>query len=95
MKEVDLKEAEIEIRFDGLGTFGIHDGVFNGIVFVNRVGYYFQCSVNSDDSIDFRDCAHDWGLNADANEELAKSVGWENILKILKKAYEQYKSEEI
>lgn len=87
MSKINL--SEIEIAFDGPGEYGLHDGFFNAIAIIDGKEYDFQCCAESD-PIDFNDCGFDWGLSRDANNDIAKKVGWDNVLVLLEKAYSQY-----
>lgn len=90
MNKINLNLNDIEIKFDGMGDYGIHDGFFNAIAVIDGEEYDFQCCSDGDESVDFNDCGHDWGLSGEANEKIAKKIGEENVLYLLKKAYEEY-----
>ncbi len=79
---------KIEIKFNGLGEYGIHDGFFNAIAVIDGIDYDFQCC--ADDDINFNDCGFDDGLCRDANEQLAEKIGWESVLELLERAYNEY-----
>lgn len=77
------------IKFSGPGEYGIHNGFFNVIVVVDGKEYDIQCCADND-VIDFDDCGFDWGISRDVNYELAEVIGWDNVLRLLKKAYNEY-----
>lgn len=80
----------VEIKFEGWGDYGVHDGFFNAIAVIEGVEYDFQCCAESEGGIDFSDCGYDDGLCGDANKKLAGVIGWENVLELLKEAYREY-----
>jgi len=80
---------DIEIKFEGLGAYGIHHGFFNGIAVIEDKEYAFQCCCEGKIT-DFSDCGFDWGVCRDANHNLAKAIGWENVLFLIEEAYKQY-----
>ncbi|NLP01041.1 MAG: hypothetical protein GX089_00960 [Fibrobacter sp.] len=87
---MDLSKVIIKFTDDGIGEYGLHDGFFNAIAIVEGKEYNFQCCCTENDTINFSDCGYNDGICGDVNESLADLVGWDGVLAILKKAYEEY-----
>jgi hypothetical protein len=88
----NINIQNVEVKFDGAGEYGVHDGFFNAIAVIDGVEYDFQCCAEQDGTVDLNDCGYDWGICADANEKIAEKIGWENLLDLIERAYSEYLS---
>jgi len=80
----------VEIKFEGMGDYGLHDFFFNAIAKVDGIEYDFQCCSDDNKTINLNDCGYDEGICKDVNEKLANVVGWDGVLNLIKKAYREY-----
>lgn len=85
-----MNKYNINFDGDGFGEYGVHDGFFNAVVTIDGTDYDFQCCTDENDSINWDDCGYNDGICGDVNEKLADLVGWDGVLAILIKAYEEY-----
>ena len=85
---------DVEIKFDGMGDYGFHDGFFNAIAVIDGNEFDFQCCSNNNETVDdFNDCGYNEGICGDVNETIASVVGWDGVLHLLETAVKEYEHE--
>lgn len=86
-KEID----SVEIKFDGQGEYGIHNGFFNFIAEIKGEKFDVQaCCENNQTEFFASESGFNDGICGDLNENIAKLIGWEKLESLINKAHSEY-----